>query len=570
MAASLQARTEALNNAGSPLFQTGLEITNWLAASAAPTPFVMLASQGPKENQRVPSSYQLYGLHGEQWAQQLLGSMYQTTSEWTVSHWWNSGNSLFNGLTDQISGLILDRATAWLGADYWATHSSAENWWALARAGRYAGERWVANGLMELHESGLELAMRELHIWGLYAQGEFTQGNEQQQALNMGLFGESGVIHELGEMALAHPYAKLLNLGLNEFFNVSIPKIEEIQKGALASGQALHLGAARSGQQGALATDVAYRVVEFTVQIAGDVAVEVLSAGAATPAIVAKWALTAGRYVIRAAETGLRLVRVAVSAAKWTAPPLYELAAGAVKLGFQAAKYPLSTATSAVRAVPALLSKTRNFAVDVASTAKVLVQQALKRNFNTVGTVTGEFLKRQGWDKPLGRALHALDGSSGEKTLLDVANWLKIKACFVAGTPIETPSGSKSIEELKDYYTHGDDCDTVLSRNEFDPNAPVIARRVLRRFIRTAPVLSLTVNGHEIGTTAEHPFFKDGHGWTPAHELSVGDWLLTRTGQKVWVDDIVDTGKVLTMSSTPCEPTSSRVGCLLCVSCSCS
>lgn len=51
------------------------------------------------------------------------------------------------------------------------------------------------------------------------------------------------------------------------------------------------------------------------------------------------------------------------------------------------------------------------------------------------------------------------------------------QSCFVAGTPLLTPDGAKPIEQ----FVPGD---LVLSRNEDDPDAPVVARRVLVLFER--------------------------------------------------------------------------------------
>jgi len=133
------------------------------------------------------------------------------------------------------------------------------------------------------------------------------------------------------------------------------------------------------------------------------------------------------------------------------------------------------------------------------------------------------------------------------------ANRLGFRACFVAGTPIRTLDGSKPIEEFKSYEEHGEDCDYVLARNEFDPNGPVRARRVLRKFVRVAPVLNLHVGGRVIGTTAEHPFFVEDKGWTPAFDLKIGDRVLLEDGQCLRVEGVADSGRVETVYNIEVE-----------------
>jgi hypothetical protein len=127
------------------------------------------------------------------------------------------------------------------------------------------------------------------------------------------------------------------------------------------------------------------------------------------------------------------------------------------------------------------------------------------------------------------------------------------KSCFVAGTPLRTPDGSKPIEEVRSYEDHGDGCDVIWSRSEFDPAGPVVARRVLRQFVRVSPVLNLHVGGRLIGTTAEHPFYLVGQGWVPAAELRIGDWVVAERGDPVRVDGIADSGRVETVYNLEVE-----------------
>ena len=91
-----------------------------------------------------------------------------------------------------------------------------------------------------------------------------------------------------------------------------------------------------------------------------------------------------------------------------------------------------------------------------------------------------------------------------------------MQSCFVAGTPLRGVASSQPIERFRSYEEFGDACDSILSRSEFDPSGPLVARRVLRKFVRIAPVLNLHVGGRLIGTTADHPLYVVGERWLPA------------------------------------------------------
>ncbi|MCE9531912.1 MAG: hypothetical protein K8T89_12425 [Planctomycetes bacterium] len=48
----------------------------------------------------------------------------------------------------------------------------------------------------------------------------------------------------------------------------------------------------------------------------------------------------------------------------------------------------------------------------------------------------------------------------------------------------------------------------MFSRNEFDPDGPIVAKRVEAKFERTGCILNIHLeNGRIIRTTPEHPFF---------------------------------------------------------------
>jgi len=68
--------------------------------------------------------------------------------------------------------------------------------------------------------------------------------------------------------------------------------------------------------------------------------------------------------------------------------------------------------------------------------------------------------------------------------------------------------------------------DEVLSRDEHDPSGPLVWKKVEETFERVGLVLELEVGGRTIGTTAEHPFYVLGKGWTAAGELKPGDRIV--------------------------------------------
>ncbi len=68
--------------------------------------------------------------------------------------------------------------------------------------------------------------------------------------------------------------------------------------------------------------------------------------------------------------------------------------------------------------------------------------------------------------------------------------------------------------------------DEVLSRDENDPEGPLVWKRVEAVFVTWALVTNLHVGGRIIETTAEHSFGVAGRGWTAAGELAIGDGIL--------------------------------------------
>ncbi|VTR96996.1 polymorphic toxin-type HINT domain-containing protein [Tuwongella immobilis] len=106
----------------------------------------------------------------------------------------------------------------------------------------------------------------------------------------------------------------------------------------------------------------------------------------------------------------------------------------------------------------------------------------------------------------------------------------------MAGTPLLIPGGSRAIEQ----FVPGD---TILSRDEHDLNGPIEVQIVEAVFERSAIIFELRVAGQLIETTAEHPFWVVGRGWTPVWELSIGDCLTTITGETVSVEGVHETNR---------------------------
>ena len=99
--------------------------------------------------------------------------------------------------------------------------------------------------------------------------------------------------------------------------------------------------------------------------------------------------------------------------------------------------------------------------------------------------------------------------------------------CFAAGTLLATPEGHRPIES----FVAGD---TVLSRDQFDPDAAVGPQVVEEVFVRAGRILEMMLEGGRlIRTTPEHPFWKEGAGWTQAGALAEGDLLRCGDGTSV-------------------------------------
>ena len=103
-------------------------------------------------------------------------------------------------------------------------------------------------------------------------------------------------------------------------------------------------------------------------------------------------------------------------------------------------------------------------------------------------------------------------------------------ACFIAGTVISTQLGKKAIEDVKVG-------DMVYSEN------PETGEKGLKRVVQTFEnetdeLVHIKVNGEEIVTTPEHPFYVPRQGWTEAIKLRAGDILVLVNGKEVVVEKV--------------------------------
>ena len=101
-------------------------------------------------------------------------------------------------------------------------------------------------------------------------------------------------------------------------------------------------------------------------------------------------------------------------------------------------------------------------------------------------------------------------------------------SCFVAGTLVMAVAGMVAIETIKSG-------DKVIST---DPETMETSpKTVLETYIREVTTLvHLTVNGEEIVTTVDHPFYVNSRGFVKAGELAIGYELLDVNGNVLLVE----------------------------------
>lgn len=109
--------------------------------------------------------------------------------------------------------------------------------------------------------------------------------------------------------------------------------------------------------------------------------------------------------------------------------------------------------------------------------------------------------------------------------------------CFAAGTPVLTPNGSVAIENLKAG-------DLVLARDENNLEGALEPKVIEKVHRNEAEIVELRIQGQTLRTTAPHPVFVHGKGWTPVGELSPGDKLSTSSQDWIEVEGIEFTRQV--------------------------
>ena len=103
-------------------------------------------------------------------------------------------------------------------------------------------------------------------------------------------------------------------------------------------------------------------------------------------------------------------------------------------------------------------------------------------------------------------------------------------ACFIAGTLVSVEDGHKAIEDVEagDYVWAWD-----------EETGEVALKQVVETYVRTSDkLIHIFVNGEEIITTPDHPFYAPVKGWTDAANLRAGDILVLVNGEYVIVEKV--------------------------------
>lgn len=172
------------------------------------------------------------------------------------------------------------------------------------------------------------------------------------------------------------------------------------------------------------------------------------------------------------------------------------------------------------------------FAVDVA--LEVAIQAASGQEINLGSAVKGA-------------AIGVLDPTKTARKvaklgkLANTARKANKTCCFVAGTLVGTEDGLRAIENIEVG-------DLVWARDEKtgeEALKPVLGLiRLHDRIIWDLETLSKTGEAHSFGTTDDHPWWVDGHGWKRTDELSPNDILITQTGEKMSVSSVTNTNVI--------------------------
>ena len=102
--------------------------------------------------------------------------------------------------------------------------------------------------------------------------------------------------------------------------------------------------------------------------------------------------------------------------------------------------------------------------------------------------------------------------------------------CFVAGTLVLTASGLIAIENIKPG-------DLVYAANE--DSLEVSLKPVIQTFVReTSSLIHITIEGDEIISTFDHPYYVLGKGFVSAEKLWIGAELIDNNGKKFCIEQI--------------------------------
>lgn len=137
-----------------------------------------------------------------------------------------------------------------------------------------------------------------------------------------------------------------------------------------------------------------------------------------------------------------------------------------------------------------------------------------------------------------GSQLFGPGGFTFQNFLLTGYNLLALfGACFTGDMLLLCEGGKKRADAIREG-------DQLWSRDEHDPDGPLVLKRVLRRFERTAKIWHLRLPGQVLRTTLEHPFWVENRQkWLPVGELNIGDVVRTDAGDLLAVEGIEDSGQ---------------------------
>ena len=121
------------------------------------------------------------------------------------------------------------------------------------------------------------------------------------------------------------------------------------------------------------------------------------------------------------------------------------------------------------------------------------------------------------------------DAHDAMKAVSDMVDVLP-GACFIAGTLVSVEDGHKAIEDVEtgDYVWAWD-----------EETGEVALKQVVETYVRASDeLIHIFVNGEEIITTPDHPFYVPVKGWTDAANLRAGDILVLVNGEYVIVEKV--------------------------------